>query len=258
MGRRIRWLGLVLILCFTLVLLQLVNVQFRKAAALAHDPNNPRNQVDKYDNQRGLILAADGTVLAKSVKSPNGPWQYERVYPGGSAASLYSSVVGYDSLEYGTSGAEYEYNGYLSTHSQPAQSLSQLLSPPPKTTDNVTLTVQPYLQEEAQLAVSQIAGANKDAAVVALNPQTGAVEAMYSNPSYDPTRWPIPTSQPKRWPTTPTANRTRSSSSRSRRWPRRTSSSPARPPRWSRALPCTTSSRRSPASTTPTTRRTLV
>ncbi len=175
-----------LILCFTLVLLQLVNVQFRKAAALAHAPDNPRNQVDKYDNQRGLILAADGTVLAKSVKSPSGPWQYQRVYPGGSAASLYSSVVGYDSLEYGTSGAEYEYNSYLSAHSQPAQSLSQLLSPPPKTTDNVTLTVQPYLQEEAQQAVSQIEGANKDAAVVALNPQTGAVEAMYSNPSYDP------------------------------------------------------------------------
>jgi len=186
MGRRIRWLGVVLILCFTLVLVQLVNVQFRRASALANSPSNPRNQVDKYNNQRGLILAADGSILAQSVKSVSGPWHYTRVYPGGANAALYSSIVGYDSIYLGTSGVEYQYNSYLAAHSQPAQSLSQLLSPPPKTTDNVTLTVEPYLQQVAQQAVSQIVGPRKDAAVVALNPQTGAVEAMYSNPNFDP------------------------------------------------------------------------
>ena len=35
-----------------------------------------------------------------------------------------------------------------------------------------------------QLAAAQLAG--RDGAVVALDPSTGAVEAMYSNPTYDP------------------------------------------------------------------------
>lgn len=187
MGRRIRWVALVLVVCFTLVLLQLVNIQFRKGPALADSPNNPRNQQQRYQNQRGLILAADGSILAQSVKSaPGTPWKYTRVYPGGTGASLYSSVVGYDSLEYGTAGVEYQYNSYLSAHSQPARSLSQLLSPPPKTTDNVTLTIEPYLQATASQAVAAIPGVDKDAAVVALDPQTGAVEADYSNPNFDP------------------------------------------------------------------------
>ena len=35
MGRRIRWMGLVMILCFALVLVQLANLQFRRANELA-------------------------------------------------------------------------------------------------------------------------------------------------------------------------------------------------------------------------------
>ena len=189
MGRRVRWLGLAMILCFTLVLAQLVNIQFRQASALDKKPDNPGNLADRFDNQRGDILAADGTVLAKSVPSTTGSYHYQRVYPttpNGALPALFSGVVGYSSILYGTSGVEYEYNDYLVPHSQPAQSLSQLLSPPPKTTDNVTLTIQPYLQQVAQQAVAQIPDANRDAAVVALNPRTGAVLAMYSNPNFDP------------------------------------------------------------------------
>ncbi|HUZ11152.1 MAG TPA: penicillin-binding transpeptidase domain-containing protein [Acidimicrobiales bacterium] len=186
MGRRVRWLGLVMILCFTLVLVQLVNIQFRQAPALNKSSDNPRTLVDRYDNQRGDILAADGSVLARSVTATAGSYHYQRVYPGGAAASLYSDVVGYSSILYGTSGVEYQYNGYLVAHSQPARSLSQLLSPAPKTADNVTVTLQPYLQQVAQQAVARIPSANKDAAVVALDPRTGAVLAMYSNPNFDP------------------------------------------------------------------------
>ena len=69
MGRRIRWLGVVLLAGFALVIVQLVNIQFRQAGALANSPNNPRIAAQKYDNARGTITAADGTVLAKSVKT---------------------------------------------------------------------------------------------------------------------------------------------------------------------------------------------
>ena len=47
MGRRVRWLGVVLVLCFALVIVQLVNIQFRQASALANSPNNPRIAVNE-------------------------------------------------------------------------------------------------------------------------------------------------------------------------------------------------------------------
>ena len=191
MGRRIRWLGIVLIVLFGVVLFQLANIQFHKAGALASDPKNPRNASLKFDNQRGQILASDGTVLAQSVPATSGSYKYQRVYPQG---SLYSQLVGYDSSIYGTNGIEDQYNDYLVAHTQPAQSLAQLLSPPPKTTDDVTLTINPTLQKTAQEALASASGVNKDGAIVALDPQTGAVLAMYSNPTYDPNPLASPSS----------------------------------------------------------------
>jgi peptidoglycan glycosyltransferase len=188
MGRRIRWIGLVMIVCFTLVMVQLVNIQFRKQSALATSAQNPRNPIHNYDNDRGFILASDGSVLAESLRvsvSKTQPYQYVRVYPGG---SLYSQVVGYSSIFYGTSGVEYQYNQNLVQHTEAPQTFAQALGldPKPTTTDDVTLTIVPALQKVAEQALSEVPGAVKDGAVVALNPKTGAVEAMYSSPSYNP------------------------------------------------------------------------
>ena len=186
MGRRIRWLGVILVLCFALVIVQLVNIQFRQASALANSANNPRIAAKKFDNERGTIMAADGTVLAKSVKtnSSSSTYNYEREYPDG---PLFAGITGYDSIYFGTSGIEYEYNQYLQTHAQPPQNFSQLLfNKPPSEPDNVTLTVDPALQAAAMSALQNAPLANRDGAVEVLNPTTGAVLAMASNPTYDP------------------------------------------------------------------------
>ncbi len=195
MGRRIRWLGMVLVVCFAAVIAQLVNIQMRQASALDKSPTNPRNAIAQLDNYRGTILAGDGTtVLAQSQAVPNakpGEKRYYRTYPGG---SLYSGIVGYDSPYYGTSAVENVYNTYLSLHSQPAKTLGQLLSPPPPTTDNVTLTIQPTLQQTAAAALQQtVRSGNHDGAIVVMNPKTGAILAMYSNPSFDPNAISVPT-----------------------------------------------------------------
>jgi peptidoglycan glycosyltransferase len=57
----------------------------------------------------------------------------------------------------------------------------------PTVTDDVTLTVQPSLQQAAWNALTTLPpGANKDGAVVILQPSSGDIEAMVSNPTYDP------------------------------------------------------------------------
>jgi peptidoglycan glycosyltransferase len=77
-------------------------------------------------------------------------------------------------------GIEEEYNGLLEAHSQPPQSFEQLLAPT-SAADSVTLTIEPALQQVARTALKGI-----DGAAVALDPKTGAVLAMYSNPNYNP------------------------------------------------------------------------
>ena len=193
MGRRIRWLGVIMVVCLGLVVAQLVNIQLVKAKQLQSSPNNPGIASQRYINPRGTIYAADGTVLATSVKTPAGtnttdyPYEYVRQYPQG---PLYAGITGYDSaLYYGTSGIEEQYDSDLGPHQQPPQTLSQLLfrEQQPLTTDNVTLTVEPSLQNAAEHALTTLPpGANKDGAVVVLQPSTGNVLAMVSNPTFDP------------------------------------------------------------------------
>ncbi|MGH9099069.1 MAG: penicillin-binding transpeptidase domain-containing protein, partial [Acidimicrobiales bacterium] len=184
MGRRIRWLALVLAVCFVAVLAQLVNIQLRRATALNSTATNPRNAAKRFDNERGLVLASDGTVLARSVPTgaPSGHFRYKRAYPTG---PLYSGIVGYSSpAYYGTSGVEYAYNTYLSLHKHAAQNLGQLLHPPGTTTDDVTLTVVPRLQKLARQELADVPDANQDGAVTVLSVKTSAVLAMYSSPDY--------------------------------------------------------------------------
>ena len=97
-----------MMLCFGVVAVQLVNVQYVKAPALQASPGNPRNRATIADNLRGAIYADDGeTILAESVRSRVGTYDYTRSYPGG---ALYSQIVGFDSTYEGTAGVEYEYN----------------------------------------------------------------------------------------------------------------------------------------------------
>jgi peptidoglycan glycosyltransferase len=176
---------MLLLLLLGAVLIQAANVQFRRSAALASSPGNPRVIQAPIGQSRGEILAADGSVLAQSVPTPKGVYKYQRVYP---TKALMGQITGVDSPTYGLYGIEASYNSYLLSHKQPAQSLAQLLSPK-TSTDSVTLTVVPQLQTDAMSAL-----AGKDGAVVAIDPRNGAVEAMYSNPSYDPNPLAAPSS----------------------------------------------------------------
>ncbi len=201
MSRRLAFLSSVLLLLLVVIAAQAANIQFFRAPALNASSLNPRVSQASSLYPRGEIVAADGTILAQSVPDKGGLYPYKRIYP---LANLTSGVVGFSSPSYGNWGLESQYDSYLTAHAQPAQSLVQLLAPT-SAADNVTLTLQPALQKIAEKAMG-----GQDGAAVVLDPRTGAVLGLYSNPTYDPT--PLTsdntTTELKAWKnyTTPDAN----------------------------------------------------
>ena len=186
MERRIRWLGIVMALCFVALFVQLNNIQIVKAHALSSAKNNPRVIAVARNDPRGDILSADGIVLANSVPSTKGYYKYQRTY-NPSTATLFAHIVGFDSIIFGKTGVEAEYNSYLQSHTRPATSLRDLLRSR-TTTGNVTLTVSSTLQTQiaAAMEATNVHGSAPEAAAVVLNVKTGAVEAMYGIPTFDP------------------------------------------------------------------------
>ena len=186
MERRIRRLGIFMMLCFVALFLQLNNIQILKANSLANNPNNPRVLAVERSQSRGQILSADGVVLASSTLAPpNSIYKYQREYDP-YTATLFAQIVGFDSIRYGNfRGVEAEYNSYLTPHTRPAKTLRDLLVNRTEQ-DDVTLTIGTKLQTQVAQALDQRAPGVLGAAAVVLNPATGAVEAMYSNPTFDP------------------------------------------------------------------------
>jgi peptidoglycan glycosyltransferase len=150
-----------------------------EAASLRDNTLNKRTLLEQERIERGPILAANGTVLARSVRGPNGV--YQRLYPTG---ELFAQPIGYHYLEpdIGSTGMELfrdkELNGQSGTNLQSV--LDQLQGKEPQG-DKLITTLDPQAQRVARAALGEHEGA-----VVALEPRSGAVRVMASTPSYDP------------------------------------------------------------------------
>jgi peptidoglycan glycosyltransferase len=148
------------------------------AASLRENPLNQRSLLEQERVQRGAILAADGTVLARSVRTREGT--YERTYPTG---DLFAQAIGYSyPLSLDRTGLERFRNPALTGQDQSnLQSILNQLQGRSNRGDRVVTTLDPVAQRAALAALGSHAGA-----VVALDPRTGAVTVMVSTPSYDP------------------------------------------------------------------------
>jgi peptidoglycan glycosyltransferase len=177
MNRQIRVVGLAIVVLFLALFLQLNYVQVVRANALDTHTDNTRQVVTEYERARGAIISADGVTLAQSVPS-NDAYKYLRQYPTG---ALFGQLTGYFSFTYGTDGLERQYNNVLTGQSTPISNELKHLFSTKSPTENLRLTVSDKLQ---QVAATALAG--RQGAVVAIDPSTGAILAMYSNPSYDP------------------------------------------------------------------------
>jgi penicillin-binding protein A len=182
MNRQIRLLGIGILILFIALFVQLNWIQVVRAKALGANPLNGRSVVREYSARRGSIISADGITLATSVPTSD-QFKYLRQYPTG---SLFETVTGYFSFNYGSDGAERYYDKVLTGKSSPFRlptslnGLRQLLTNSDQS-QSITLTLLDRLQRIAQ---QQLAG--RDGSVVALDPRNGAILAMYSNPSFDP------------------------------------------------------------------------
>jgi penicillin-binding protein A len=182
MERRIRRLGIAIVLLFTVLFGQLAYVQVFAADDIKNHPANfSRQLIAEYNVQRGKIITADGLVLAESVPAPEGSrYRYERRYPQG---DLYGYITGYYSRIYGRSALEQAMNSYLSGEAPELaiSTFSDLFLGRPKRGANIFVTIDPNLQEVARTAM----GTN-EGAVVAMDPRTGDILALYSTPGFDP------------------------------------------------------------------------
>jgi penicillin-binding protein A len=154
------------------------------AKALKEEEANKRPLLEQQQIRRGRILAADGTVIAKSVAKGKGEaLRFVRRYPEG---ELYGHPIGYSFVRYGDSEFEQFHNEELvGEESEFSSILEELLGHEQEGNDVVT-NLDPEAQRTA-LADLEEAGFG---AVVAIEPSTGAVEVMASNKPYDPNRVP--------------------------------------------------------------------
>ena len=179
MNGPIRRLALLLFAGFGALLIAITWFQVVRADELKTDPRNPRPALADRGKERGLIVASDGTVLARSVPDPNDPRNFIREYPEGPA---FAHVVGYTSFLVGASGLEAEYSPQLRSRRDLTISdlvaviLGQDLRPK---------TVEVSLDSALQRLAFEALGDNKGA-VVAMDPRTGAILAAVSKPSFDP------------------------------------------------------------------------
>jgi len=171
----------VAIACLLMVLALLLAdnvVQVVAADNLKKRPENGRQIAARLSRERGPIVV-DGKAIAES-RAVNDVYKYQRVYPGG---SLYSAATGYYTLHTAT-GIEKAEDPVLSGDDGRllVRRVSDLLTNREAKGGAVVLT----LSEAAQQAAASALGTRRGA-VVALDPTTGAILALVTSPSYDPT-----------------------------------------------------------------------
>ncbi len=176
----IRRVGIAVTALLLLLVGQLTYLQVVDAKQLAHDTRNPRDFLRDLRSPRGKIISADERVLARSVPSGD-TYQRQRVYPFG---NLVSQIVGYQSIDFGSTGLEQTYSDVLSGRGRTSIGLRDVVDflRGTKRVGNLITS----LRVDAQLVAKQALGEQKGSVVV-MEPATGRIVAMYSNPTFDPT-----------------------------------------------------------------------
>lgn len=182
MNKPIRNLAVACLLLFTALLVNVNVVQFVQASDLNERQGNKRVIDADFSRDRGAILVGD-EAIAESVPSDD-QYKYQRRYP---QAELYAPLTGYFSYLYGNENLERSQNTVLSGNDNRlfVSRVVDLFANKQPSGGSVELTIDPLAQKVAASGLEAL-GENTKGAVAALDPTTGEVLAMVSQPSYDP------------------------------------------------------------------------
>lgn len=177
-NRAIAQLRTLFVLLFALLAARQLWVQVVAAPRISVKAHNPRHALGA--ELRGSILASDGTVLARTLRS-------KREYPYGPSLA---QTVGYISTRYGTSGIESAYDDQLRPPDQygnPASQLVQIFNAVRGAgTVGRGANVVTTLNLTIQNVLAQQLSAHRRGAGVVIDPRSGAILAIASVPSFDP------------------------------------------------------------------------
>jgi penicillin-binding protein A len=148
------------------------------AEGLRDNPKNRRVLLEQQKIRRGVIRAGDGSLLARSLRRPDDT--YVRTYP---QPDVFPHAVGYSFVRQGEAGLERSYDDDLSGRTNAIDSFIDRLQGSQRQGDDLLTSLDPAAQKVAQ---QQLNG--RKGAVVALDPRTGAIRVMASEPGYDPNR----------------------------------------------------------------------
>jgi penicillin-binding protein A len=153
------------------------------SASLAEKQDNAIQRVAQFRIKRGLIRAADGTLLATNVRRRvAGQTLYFRRYP---THGLFAHLVGYSTQVRSRAGLERSENAYLTSSNANLSTIFNRTLDRLKgvtiTGNDLILSARPRVQ---RVAMAQLAG--KCGAAVVMDPRSGKVYALASQPTYDP------------------------------------------------------------------------
>jgi penicillin-binding protein A len=180
MNAPLRRVGVVVLVLFALLFANLNWVQAYKADDYRTSQYNGRVQLDAYQHQRGSILDAKGNVIATSVPTKD-TLKYRRTYPLGAE---FEPIAGYRPVNLGATGIEKAEDAYLSGSAN--DRLQDIFFNSTTAGGNVTLTLQKSVQQVAYNDLTNNGSGASVGAAVALDPNTGAILAMASTPSFTP------------------------------------------------------------------------
>lgn len=181
MNRQIRQLALGLMACYVVLFVALNYWQVGRKQELDARFDNTRQLLREFNKPRGPIVTSDGIVAAVSYPTASGErYDYRREYPTG---DLLADVTGYFTFAFGATQVERTHGDVLTgtTTEQQIRGLGDLLTGGTGSTGTVELALRHDAQEAAQFLLGGRSGS-----ISVIEPRTGAIRAMYSNPTFDP------------------------------------------------------------------------
>ncbi|HZG05587.1 MAG TPA: penicillin-binding protein 2, partial [Streptomyces sp.] len=141
--------------------------------------HNRRVAIERYGQPRGNIIV-DGKAITGSTETKGTDFKFKRTYRNG---KMWAPVTGFASQAFGATQLEAIYDGILTGDDDRLffNRTIDMLTGKDRKGGNVVTTLNAAVQKAAYEGMG-----DKKGAAVAIDPETGAILALVSKPSYDP------------------------------------------------------------------------